>query len=257
MVAFEDLPEGWLARLWWYLPAESLLSLSLVSSGVSRMVTSPDVWRLLFGPLTSNGLWGRDPTRYLALLNLPRFSSVSNFRIVSTEDVDVTLWRNLVDNLVARSDRFGIGLLISANCFSLPITSLGRLVEAASCLELQRCEALATDKKEFLMMAAGLPRSKVRHMKISGMEMPNDPVMTSYLKHLVLSTWELWATDSSFTQDQYGECDWMGQGKARQEEIPDSCCPMQLCGIDARDRVRWIANHPDEAHLLRKAPIIL
>ena len=109
MVAFEDLPEGWLAKLWGYLPAESLLSLSLVSSGVNRMVTSPEVWRLLFGPMTSNGLWGRDPTRYLALLNLPRFSTVSNFRIVSTEDVDVTLWRNLVDHLVARSDRFDIG----------------------------------------------------------------------------------------------------------------------------------------------------
>ena len=63
--------------------------------------------------------------------------------------------------------------------------------------------------------------------------------------------------DGSFTQDQLGECDWMAQGSLRQEEIPDSCCPMQLCGIDARDTVRWIANHPDEAVLLKKTPVIL
>ena len=191
MAGFEDLPEGWLAKLWKYLPAESLLSLSLVSSSLNRKVTSPEVWRFRFGPMVSNGLWGRDPIRYLALLNLPRFSTVSNFRIESTEDVDVTLWKDLVDHLVARSDKYGIGLLISANCFSLPITVLGKLVEAASCLEFGRCEALASDKKELLMVATGLPRSKVRHMKISGMEMAEDRAVTLYLKHLVLSTWEL------------------------------------------------------------------
>ena len=240
MAGLENLPPNILGMVLGLLDATTLQELSQVSSTMYEKVMQPMVWKERFTDVAGAGRWGMDPDGYLELLDQRRFSTVTNFDIAGTEVVTAMHW----DMLVARMEQRGSGNLIN-----ISLTSLGRLVQTASCLDVGKTTNLTDMCKEMMLVAIGLPASRVRHCRLKGTLFGVDlqPVKF-YLDNIVAKTWSINTDKSSFTEAQLSDINNGLAGSRRPLElVPANKCSLVNCPVAAeeeelRDRLDNIAN---------------
>ena len=249
MAGIENLPPNLLGMVLGLLDATTLQELSQVSSTMYEKVMQPMVWKERLTEVAGADRWGRDPVGYLELLAERRFSSVTNFQIAGTEEVTAEHWDRLVVMMEQRGNRYKTALQLSGNLCNISLTSLGRLVQTASCLDVGKTSNLTDMCKELLLVAIGLPASRVRHCRLKGTLFGDDlqPVKF-YLDNIVVKTWSLHTDKSSFTEAQLSDINHGLAGSRRSMElVPANKCSLVNCPVAAeeeelRDRMDDIAN---------------
>ena len=249
MASIENLPPNLLGMVLELLDAPTLHVLSLTSSAMYEKVFTPMVWKKRFTEVAGAGRWGMDPNGYLELLNLKCFSTVSNFDIAGTEEVLATHWDMLAMMMEQRDSRNKTSLKLSGDLCNITPTTLGRLVQTASCLDVGKTTNLTDMGKEMMLVAIGLPASRVRHCRLKGTLFGVDlqPVKF-YLDNIVAKTWSINTDKSSFTEAQMSDINTGLAGSRRPLELaPANGCSLVNCPVAAeeeelRDRLDNIAN---------------
>ena len=249
MASIENLPPNLLGMVLELLDAPTLQVLSLTSSAMHEKVYKPMVWKERFTEVAGAGRWGMDPNGYLELLNQKRFSTVTNFDISGTEEVLAMHWDMLAMMMEQRDSRNKTSLKLSGDLCNISPTTLGRLVQTASCLDVGKTINLTDMGKELLLVAIGLPASRVRHCRLKGTLFGVDlqPVRF-YLDNIIQKTWSLHTDKSSFTEAQLRDINHSLAGSRRPLELmPAKRCSLVNCPVAAeeeelRERLDNIAN---------------
>ena len=249
MASIENLPPNLLGMVLGLLDATTLQVLSLTSSTMYERVMDPMVWKERFTEVAGAGLWGMDPKGYLELLDQQRFSTMTNFDISGTEEVLAMHWDMLVTRMEQRDSRNKTSLKLSGDLCNISLTTLGRLVQTATCLDVGKIINLSDMCKELLLVAIGLPDSKVRHCRLKGTLFGVDlqPVKF-YLDNIIQKTWCLHTDKSSFTEAQLRDINHGLAGSRRPLElVPANRCRLVNCPVAAeeeelRERLDNIAN---------------
>ena len=249
MAGLENLPADLLGLVLGLLDVATLQQVARVSSAMYERVYHPMVWKERLAEVAGPGRWGRDPDGYLELLAEQRFSTVTNFEIAGTEVVTKEHWDRLVVVMEQRGARYKIALQLSGDLCNISLTSLGRLVQTASCLDVGKISNLTDSCKEMVLVAIGLPDSRVRHARLKGTLYGQDlqPVKF-YLDNIMVKTWSLHTDNSSFTEAQLSELDHGLAGSRRSLElVPANRCGITNCPVAAEEE-EWKAKQDNVAN---------
>ena len=237
MAGIETLPSNLLGMVLGLLDATTLQQVARVSPTMYEKVYQPMVWKERFTDVAGADRWGRDPEGYLELLAELRFSTVTKFEFTGTEEVTAEHWDRLTVMMEQRGNRYKTSMKLSGELCNISLTSLGRLVQTASCLDVGKTTNLTDMCKELLLVAIGLPASKVRHARLKGTSFGDDlqPVKF-YLDNIVVKTWSFHTDKSSFTEAQLSDIDHGLAGSRRSMElVPANRCSLANCPVAAEE----------------------
>ena len=102
--------------------------------------------------------------------------------------------------------------------------------------------------KEMILVALGIPDSRVRHARLKGTLYGDNAAVSFYLENIVAKTWSLHTDKSSFTEAQLRDINHSLAGSRRPLELmPTKRCSKVNCPVateeeELRERLDNIAN---------------
>ena len=147
-----------------YLGANSLLSLSATNKEFHELCTKPELWaEMRTGDMF---MWGRDSTRVLARLTMPRYIHLIQVTI-SSRHADIRPMEDWTELLTALNTLPKLSSLhLEADLSNVEPWVLADIVSTTHCVTLELCHNLDYDRQVAIINSLASPISITRHLVV-------------------------------------------------------------------------------------------